>query len=185
MAARTKADVNATTPVPTQLRYINAATTATVISKTDGWGGWYYQFNKKFDGAAATASVIKGLTTPIALEGSLYVTQFDASNNGTTSSCGAGVKGHSFAQRLCLPGGVCKEDANYTYNLGSGIVTLNVGSADGDPNKRSLVVPDPKDVCTGPDCSPCKGAACGGKKFLETGGALRFIPNRWYEKYVQ
>ena len=185
MAARGKADVSATTPVPTQLRYVNGATTATTINKSNGWGGWYYHFNKKFDDTASTASVIKGLTTPIALEGSLYVTQFDASNNGTSSSCGAGVKGHSFAQRLCLPGGVCKEDANYTYNLGSGIVTLNVGSADGDPNKRSLVVPDPKDICVGPDCSPCKGTACGSKKFLETGGALRFIPNRWYEKYSQ
>ena len=185
MQARTLAASSATTPVSTQLRYINGVTTTTTVDKNSGWGGWYYVFNKKFDNSEAAANIIKGLITPVALEGSLYVTQYDASNNGTTSSCGAGVKGHSFTQRLCLPTGVCKQDANYTYNLGSGIVTLNVGSADGDPNKRSLVVPDPKDVCTGPDCSPCKGAACGGKKFLETGGALRFIPNRWYEKYVQ
>lgn len=93
------------------------------------------------------ASVIKGLTTPIAMDGSLYVTQFDASDNGTTSSCGAGVKGHSFSQRFCLPSGVCQGGGVYIYNLGSGIVTLNVGSADGDPNARSLVVPDPNDTC--------------------------------------
>lgn len=187
MQAKTLAASSATTPVPTQLRYVNNATSTTTIDKNNGWGGWYYVFNKKFDNSDAAANIIKGLTTPIALEGSLYVTQYDASNNGTTSSCGAGVKGHSFTQRLCLPTGVCKQNANYTYNLGSGIVTPNVGSADSDPNKRSLVVPDPNDVCSGPNCSPCKGTACGtvGGKFLETGGSLRFIPNRWYEKYAQ
>lgn len=186
MEARTLASSSATSPAPTQLRYVNNATSSTTVNKTSGWGGWYYVFNKKFDGSEAAANIIKGLTTPIALEGSLYVTQYDASNNGTTSSCGAGVKGHSFTQRLCLPTGVCKQDANYTYNLGSGIVSPNVGSTDNDPNKRSLVVPDPNDVCSGPNCSPCKGAACGANgKFLETGGSLRFIPNRWYEKYAQ
>lgn len=186
MEARTLASSSATSPVPTQLRYVNNATSSTTVNRNSGWGGWYYVFNKKFDNSEAAANIIKGLTTPIALEGSLYVTQYDASNNGTTSSCGAGVKGHSFTQRLCLPTGVCKQDANYTYNLGSGIVNLNVGSTDSDPNKRSLVVPDPNDVCSGPNCSPCKGAACGANgKFLETGGSLRFIPNRWYEKYAQ
>lgn len=186
MEARTLASSSATSPAPTQLRYVNNATSSTTVNKTSGWGGWYYVFNKKFDGSEAAENIIKGLTTPIALEGSLYVTQYDASNNGTTSSCGAGVKGHSFTQRLCLPTGVCKQDANYTYNLGSGIVSPNVGSTDNDPNKRSLVVPDPNDVCSGPNCSPCKGAACGANgKFLETGGSLRFIPNRWYEKYAQ
>lgn len=186
MQARTLAASSATTPVSTQLRYINGVTTTTTVDKNSGWGGWYYVFNKKFDNSEAAANIIKGLITPVALEGSLYVTQYDASNNGTTSSCGAGVKGHSFTQRLCLPTGVCKQDANYTYNLGSGIVTLNVGSSDNDPDKRSLVVPDPNDVCSGPNCSPCKGTACGtGGKFLETGGSLRFIPNRWYEKYAQ
>nr|WP_034280760.1 hypothetical protein [Alkanindiges illinoisensis] len=187
MAARTLAATTATDPSATQLRYINDATTTTTIDKTSGWGGWYYLFNKKFDDSNGSASIIKALTNPIALEGSLYVTQFDASNNGTTSSCGAGVKGHSFAQRLCLPTGVCKEDANYRYNLGSGIVTLNVGGGtDNDVYKRSLVVPDPNDICTGPNCKPCKGNDCvTGKNFLNTGGALKLIPNRWYEKYAR
>lgn len=182
LAARTKADESATDAANTKLRFINGATTATVIDEKTGWGGWYYLFNKKIDGTtAASASIIKGLTTPIALEGSLYVTQFDASNNGTTSSCGAGVKGHSFTQRLCLPGGVCKNGEKYVYNLGSGIVTLNVGSADGDPNKRSIVVPDPKDICpAGQTCTPDNKP-----KFITTGGGLRFIPNRWYERYTQ
>lgn len=165
-----------------KLRYINEATTATTIDETSGWGGWYYQFDTKIDGKTKKeASVIKGLTTPLALEGSLYVTQYDASDNGTTSSCGAGVKGHSFTQRLCLPGGVCKDGAKYIYNLGSGIVTPNVGSDDEDPNKRSLVVPDPEDIC--PPGQTCKPE--GRETFLKTGGALRFIPNRWYERYTQ
>src|SRR5690606_21126428 len=161
------------------------APSSTTVSNTSGWGAWHHVFSKKFGGSEAAASILKGLTTPLALEGSLYVTQYDASNNGTPPAGGAAGKGHSFTQRVCLPTGVCKQDANYTYNLGSGIVSPNVGSTDNDPNKRSLVVPDPNDVCSGPNCSPCKGAACGANgKFLETGGSLRFIPNRWYEKYA-
>lgn len=174
--------MNDTAMDKTKLRYINGATTATAINKDTGWGGWYYQFDTKIDGSTKKgASVIKGLTTPIAMDGSLYVTQFDASDNGTTSSCGAGVKGHSFSQRFCLPSGVCQGGGVYIYNLGSGIVTLNVGSADGDPNARSLVVPDPNDTCpAGQTCVPN-----GKPKFITAGGPLHFIPNRWYEKYSQ
>lgn len=186
IAARSLAASNATTPDVTKLKYINGAATGAAINRTDGWGGWYYQFNKKFDNSDASASIIKSLTNPIAIAGSLYVTQYDASSNGTTSSCGAGVKGNSFTQRLCLPTGVCSEDANYKYNLGSGIVTLNIGGDDNDPYKRNIVVPDPDDICTGANCSPCTGTACTNKpKFLSTGGALKFLPHRWYERYAQ
>ncbi|QTD59331.1 hypothetical protein [Acinetobacter towneri] len=148
---------------------------------TNGWGGWYYKFDKKFDGTDAEASIIKGLSPLIAMEGSLYVTMYDASNNGTSSSCGAGVKGHSFTQRLCLPTGVCPENANHKYNLGAGIVSLNVGSVDGS-NIKSIVVPDPDDI----GASSCVGTDCAGKpKFLPAGGSIRFIPNRWFERYAK
>lgn len=180
MGARKLATVTETIAASTKLKYINDSTTGAQINKTSGWGGWYYLFKKKFNDAEAGASIIKALTNPIAMEGNLYLTQFDSSDNGTTSSCGAGVKGNSFAEQLCLPTGVCKTDAKYRYNLGSGIVTLNVGGDDADPYKRSLVVPDPNDVGDG-----CVGTACTtGKKFLTTGGALKFIPHRWYEKYA-
>lgn len=156
-----------------------------IANSTTGWGGWYYKFDKKFDGSNADASIVKGISPLIAMEGSLYVTMYDASNNGTSSSCGAGVKGHSFTQRLCLPTGVCPENANYKYNLGAGIVGLNVGSVDGS-NIKSIVVPDPDDICVGENCSPCTGADCKtGQKFLSAGGSIHFIPNRWFERYAK
>lgn len=145
-----------------------------------GWGGWYYRFNKKMDETAASESVIKGLTPLVAMEGNLYATMYDASSNGTTSSCGAGVKGHSFTKRLCLPTGVCAQDANFTYNLGAGIVNLNVGPTD-DAGGKSIIVPDPKDIgtgCVGKDCSVTN-------PFIRAGGSMRFIPNRWYEQYAK
>lgn len=185
IAARTLAGVSETTPNLAKLKYINGATTGAAITKTGGWGGWYYQFNKKFNGANAAASIIKSLTNPLALQGSLYVTQFDASDNGTTSSCGAGVKGNSFTERLCLPTGVCTENAKYKYNLGSGIVTINVGGgSNGNLYERSLVVPDPNDACVGDSCTTCVGEDCDGE-FINTGGNYKFIPHRWYEKYAQ
>lgn len=156
-----------------------------VANPTTGWGGWYYRFDQKFSATGlsrenAGASVIKGLSPLIAMEGSLYVSMFDASNNGTSSSCGAGVKGHTFTQRLCLPTGVCREDANYIYNLGAGIVSLNVGSVSGGEEK-SIVVPDPADIGVG-----CIGNECNSSsKFITAGGSTRFIPNRWYERYAK
>lgn len=111
--------------------------------------------------------------------------ELTATNNGTSSSCGAGVKGHSFTQRLCLPTGVCPENANYKYNLGAGIIGLNVGSVDGS-NIKSIVVPDPDDICVGENCSPCTGTDCkAGQKFIPAGGSIRFIPNRWFERYAK
>lgn len=155
------------------------------ISPTSGWGGWYYKFEHKFEsttGAAKTegAGVIKGLTPLVAMEGNLYVTMFDAAEAGTTSACGAGVKGQSFTQRLCLPTGVCPELANYKYNLGSGIVSLNVGPMSERTGSRGIVIPDndPENVkCEGEDCAEP------GKRFIPAGGPLKFIPHRWYERY--
>jgi len=199
IAARTLAATDASTASTSQLKYISNAALArsdnddeqvkgAVANADTGWGGWYYRFDKKFNPTSinpddrdnAGASIIKGLSPLIAMEGNLYVTMYDASNNGTSSSCGAGVKGHSFTQRLCLPTGVCAEDANYIYNLGAGIVSLNVGSVDGGSTK-SVVVPDPDDIGVG-----CRGAACNtNQKFIFAGGDMRFIPNRWYERYAK
>ncbi|PJI35082.1 hypothetical protein [Acinetobacter pseudolwoffii] len=196
ISARTLAAEDSETASTNQLKYIDNdnvvrsdSTEALVLganaNSSTGWGGWYYPFKKKFsstleDREDAGASIIKGLSPLIAMEGSLYVTQYDASNNGTSSSCGAGVKGHSFTQRLCLPTGVCPQNANYVYNLGAGIVNLNVGPY-GDSGKKSIVVPDPTDTgvgCIGDDCNT-------DNKFITAGGSIRFIPNRWFERYAK
>lgn len=196
IGARTLAAEDSNTASTSQLKYIENDSVVrsdkeeTLVlganaNSSSGWGGWYYPFKKKFsstleDRDDAGASIIKGLTPLIAMEGSLYVTQYDASNNGTSSSCGAGVKGHSFTQRLCLPTGVCPQNANYVYNLGAGIVNLNVGPY-GDSGKKSIVVPDPADIgvgCIGDDCN-------NDNKFIIAGGSIRFIPNRWFERYAK
>ncbi len=168
----------------TAIAKTSASVTGASINATNGWGGWYYQFDKKMGGTPTTQSVVKGLTPLIAMEGNLYVTMYDASEAGTSSGCGAGVKGQSFTKRLCLPTGVCETNAEYTYNLGAGIVSLNVGPS--SPGTKSIIVPDPESICTGDNCSPCKGADCkAGEKFIPAGGALKFIPNRWYERYAK
>lgn len=192
IAARTLATTDATTASTSQLKYISnddlvrndksntTRVTGAVADPNNGWGGWYYRFDNKFDHSSATAAVVKGLAPLIAMEGSLYVTMYDSSDDGTSSDCGAGVKGKSFTQRLCLPTGVCPEDANYRYNLGAGIVSLNVGSVSGG-NIKSIVVPDTDDIgqgCVGDDCKD-------GQNFIFAGGDTRFIPNRWYERYAK
>lgn len=185
----------AATPNKTKLRLLtdiinNKTATASKGAKIDpssGWGGWYYPFNKNFTEAQKEAStvtvsegIVKGITPLVAMEGNLYVTMYDASATGTTSSCGAGVKGDSFTQRLCLPTGVCPEQARYTYHLGAGIVGLNVGPMTSSKGNKGIIVPDPD-----PDNVKCVGADCAtiGNRFIPAGGSLKFIPHRWYERY--
>lgn len=191
VAARTLAETTDVTPATNKLKYIShnsivrsdadddTQVTGAFADKDNGWGGWYYRFDHNLDADDKSESVVKGLAPLIAMEGSLYVTMYDASDDGTSSDCGAGVKGKSFVQRLCLPTGVCAEDANYSYNLGAGIVSLQVGPVSG--GVKSIVVPDPEDIGTG-----CSGDDCvDGKNFIFAGGEIRFIPNRWYERYAK
>lgn len=144
-------------------------------------GGWYYSLSKNLDNEDESAGAIKGLTPLIAMEGNLYTTLYDASEDGSTETCGAGVKGNSFTQRICLPSGVCQEDANFKYNLGSGIVSLNVGPMTSDQGNRGIIIPDP----TRTENIKCEGTDCptAGNRFIPAGGVLRFIPHRWYERY--
>ncbi|RTE46275.1 hypothetical protein EJJ36_07050 [Acinetobacter junii] len=189
--ARTLAATDEDTATTSKLKYIShddivrsdadddTRVIGAVADKETGWGGWYYRFDHNLDDTAKAQGVVKGLAPMIAMEGSLYVTMFDASDDGTSSDCSAGVKGKSFVQRLCLPTGVCSENANYSYNLGAGIVSLQVGPVSG--NVKSIVVPDPDDIgpgCVGDDCKD-------GKNFIFAGGEIRFIPNRWYERYAK
>jgi type IV pilus assembly protein PilY1 len=158
----------------------------TLGAAVGSWGGWYYLFKRKMgeedteQGASDIgAGIIKALRPLISLENNLYVSQFDPTDNGTTTSCGAGVKGHTFAIRLCLPQGVCLDGAKYSYNLGSGDVKLNVGPGRAS-GTRELVVMDPSKI--GGAGQACTGPGCGGS-FIAAGGPIKFIPNKWYEKY--
>lgn len=151
------------------------------ISPSAGWGGWYYKLNKNLEDNAESAGIVKGISPMVAMEGNLYVTLYDSSEAGSTETCGAGVKGQSFTQRLCLPTGVCQEQANFKYNLGSGIVSLNVGPMAGNKGNKGIIIPDP----TREENIKCVGADCptAGNRFIPAGGALKFIPHRWYERY--
>lgn len=181
--------LNALTPSLKQLmplsEIVNSKTALTMkgakISLTNGWGGWYYKFDKNFEDNAESAGIVKGITPLVAMEGNLYVTLYDSSEAGSTETCGAGVKGQSFTQRLCLPTGVCQEQANFKYNLGSGIVSLNVGPISSDKGNKGIIIPDPTREenikCVGVDCPTA------GNRFIPAGGALKFIPHRWYERY--
>ena len=154
------------------------------IDSSSGNGGWYYLFNKEealsATGTAETSTknkqILKSLGSLVAMERDLYVPVFDSSKPGTTGSCSAGVAGETALQRFCLPYGICK--TNIYIPLGAGIGEPIIGGGrDGDPNKRSIFVlnEDKKDGVTG----------SGSGQIKNYGGALKLIPNRWYEQYAQ
>ncbi|MDM1323484.1 hypothetical protein [Acinetobacter pseudolwoffii] len=154
------------------------------IDSSSGNGGWYYLFNKEealsATGTAETSTknkqILKSLGSLVAMESDLYVPVFDSSKLGTTGSCSAGVAGETALQRFCLPYGICK--TNIYIPLGAGIGEPIIGGGrDGDPNKRSIFVlnEDKKDGVTG----------SGSGQIKNYGGALKLIPNRWYEQYAQ
>lgn len=150
-----------------------------VINKINGDGGWYYLFNKEenlTNTVTKGKQILKSFASLVAVEGDLYVPVFDASKDGTTGSCSAGVAGETSLQRFCLPYGICK--TNIYIPLGAGIGEPIIGGGrDGDPNKRSIFVlnEDKKNGVTG----------SGSGQIKNYGGALRLIPNRWYEQYAQ
>ena len=154
------------------------------IDSSSGNGGWYYLFNKEealsASGTTVTTNknkqILKSLGSLVAMESDLYVPVFDSSKPGTTGSCSSGVAGETALQRFCLPYGICK--TNIYIPLGAGIGEPIIGGGrDGDPNKRSIFVlnEDKKDVVTG----------SGSGQIKNYGGALKLIPNRWYEQYAQ
>lgn len=154
------------------------------IDSSSGNGGWYYLFNKEealsASGTTVTSTkskqILKSLGSLVAMERDLYVPVFDSSKPGTTGSCSAGVAGETALQRFCLPYGICK--TNIYIPLGAGIGEPIIGGGrDGDPNKRSIFVlnEDKKNGVTG----------SGSGQIKNYGGALRLIPNRWYEQYAQ
>jgi type IV pilus assembly protein PilY1 len=154
------------------------------IDSSSGNGGWYYLFNKEeaLSASATTVTtnknkqILKSLGSLVAMESDLYVPVFDSSKPGTTGSCSAGVAGETALQRFCLPYGICK--TNIYIPLGAGIGEPIIGGGrDGDPNKRSIFVlnEDKKDGVTG----------SGSGQIKNYGGALKLIPNRWYEQYAQ
>lgn len=150
-----------------------------VINKLNGDGGWYYLFNKEenlTNTVTKGKQILKSLGSLVAMERDLYVPVFDSSKPGTTGSCSAGVAGETALQRFCLPYGICK--TNIYIPLGAGIGEPIIGGGrDGDPNKRSIFVlnEDKKNGVTG----------SGSGQIKNYGGALRLIPNRWYEQYAQ
>lgn len=148
------------------------------IDATTGDGGWYYLF-KKFDPLAITNThtkqILKNLGTLVAIENDLYVPIFDASKAGTTGACSAGVAGQTNLQRFCLPYGICAENINIELGAGIGEVIMG-GGRDGDNNKRSIFVLN----------EDKKGGASGTTTQIKNyGGPLKFIPNRWYERYAK
>ncbi|NHB58073.1 hypothetical protein G9F32_08560 [Acinetobacter sp. 194] len=172
-------------PDVNKLLYINNANTGAVVNKTSGWGGWYYLFKNNMQNIAVPKNnigpgIIKALRPMIAMENNLYVTQFNPLDNGTSSSCGAGVKGNTFATRICLPLGKCLEDATYVYNLGAGDVSLNVGSGGG--NTMELYVPNTSEAGIF-DGKTCTGTECNSDGYIPAGGPIKLIPNKWYERY--
>ncbi|WP_347456733.1 hypothetical protein [Acinetobacter thermotolerans] len=156
--------------------------------KLKGDGGWYYLFNKEesLGSTAGTSTqttkakqILKSFAPLIAIENDLYVPTFDASKAGTTGSCSAGVAGETSIHRFCLPYGVCSENIYITLGAGIGEPLMG-GGRDGDNSKRSLFVLN-EDKKGGGGA----GGTGGTTQIKNYGGALKFIPNRWYEQYAQ
>ncbi|WP_257223791.1 MULTISPECIES: PilC/PilY family type IV pilus protein [Acinetobacter] len=148
----------------------------------NGDGGWYYLFDKEENLTASPLKdkqILKSFAPLIAVENDLYVPVFDASKAGTTGSCSAGVAGETSIHRFCMPYGICSE--NIFVALGAGIgEPIMGGGRDGDNSKRSLFILN-EDKKGGGGA----GGTGGTTQIKNYGGALKFIPNRWYEQYAQ
>lgn len=149
--------------------------------------GWYYKFK---NGSKLQSEKVFG--DLIAINYNLYVGTFDGSKAGLSGDCGAGVKGESFVERLCLPYSDCstnpvstETDANKNrISQGAGIILPVLGGGEesciGDncPSEGSPGSNPIRRILTN-----CQGSNCG---TVPIGIALkqRLIPLRWYEEYA-
>ena len=70
----------------------------------------------------------KVLSNFYAIKGTLFTSYFDAADNGTSSSCSAGIKGRSYIKNYCLPFGNMNVDGN---NCGTNLDGRAFSSATG------------------------------------------------------
>ena len=148
----------------------------TLASNTDGKiktdlsrAGWYYPLNSKF----------RVLNDTVAIDSDLYVSIFDA-NQDIAASCVGGVRGQSDVHQFCLPYGQCTETVADTTSvkdhavplfLGKGNIGIAFGGITGDnSSNRSLVLNVPKPT---------------GTTLPNYSGKLKFVSQRWYEKYAK
>lgn len=152
----------------------------TLASNSDGKtktdltrAGWYYPF--------ASTTKYRVLNDAIAIDNDLYVSVFDASKEPDNVLCTGGVRGESNVNQFCLPYGQCTETVNNApvvksppaaMFLGKGNIGISFGGVDGKPTDRTLIFNVPKPTGTGVNVT-------------NYAGKLKFVSQRWYEKYAK
>lgn len=163
--------------------------------------GWFYEFTNCLTGhgkcESYTKQTEKVFGTPVALNNKLFVSTFDASKDGLSGDCGAGVKGASLMTTFCLPYGQCKSSdptGSGRSFIGAGIHTITVGndnkkgggsgggsgggagggSGDGRPTSASNYC-----ISTGGRMTITVTGAGGASEETQ----MCLIPQRWYQKF--
>lgn len=86
------------------------------LATTKGWfntlsGSTFGRSGTNIDSNLSTGiSRYKVLSKFSAIKGTLFTSYFDAADNGTSSSCSAGIKGRSYIKNYCLPFGNMNAD---------------------------------------------------------------------------
>lgn len=163
--------------------------------------GWYYEFTNCLTGHGDcddyTKQTEKVFGTPVALNNKLFVSTFDASKDGLSGDCGAGVKGASLMTTFCLPYGQCKSSdptGSGRSFIGAGIHTITVGN----DNKKGGGAGGGSGGGTGggsgderPTSASNYCISTGGRMTITVTGAggaseetqMCLIPQRWYQKF--
>ena len=130
--------------------------------------GWYYLFKSNL------VQSEKIIATPLVIHHDMFVTTFDASKDGLSGDCGAGVKGESFMTLFCMPYGQCQSGSTTTHrlNLGVGLVGGALGAGDSEGMTRLIVA----NVNT-------SGIAANEILNKRYTTANKLIPQRWYDRH--
>ncbi|EKU53483.1 PilC beta-propeller domain protein [Acinetobacter sp. WC-323] len=152
--------------------------------------GWYHTLADAGLGRSGT-NVDSALTNGIArykvlssfaaIKNTLFTSYFDAADNGSSSSCSAGVKGRSYVKNYCLPFGSMGSNGSncrITETDGRGFSTANtIGS-----NVGAGIVPVVVGGMTNNQIGPITGVGrdSGVKAAYTT--PIRFEPITWYSK---
>ncbi|MDM1721514.1 hypothetical protein [Acinetobacter towneri] len=173
----------------------------TTIKAPASSDGWYYEFTNCLTGHGDcddyTKQTEKVFGTPVALNNKLFVSTFDASKDGLSGDCGAGVKGASLMTTFCLPYGQCKSSdptGSGRSFIGAGIHTITVGNGNKKGGGSGSGSGGGSGGGSGDERPTSASNYCistGGRMTITVTGAggaseethICLIPQRWYQKF--
>lgn len=159
------------TSILSEITNNNRFANTTLIAPYASSSGWYFQF--KGSTADKPVQQEKVFYAPTVIDNDLYVSSYDSDKLMLKGTCGGGVQGESKVRLFCMPFGQCAASrgfnaTNSISSHGPGIQNHAIGGIGGAEGGTTRII---------------GGAILDNNLDDKYETRMKFIPQRWYEKY--